>query len=147
MRFLGILLLLAVLTTACHREMLSIRTEEVTCGSLASTRIRTPDPRKDKPYLGQNLIIHWNIPSFLFQEPDIRVVLRVRYGNREEKEIVIPLFARTGSYVESLMNEEYHSKQGIVTYSAEVKAGDKIIGTWKHQLWVDILRIDSPPEK
>lgn len=142
-RFHPIIIGLLLLLVSCDKYYLSVRQIPVDQKYLASTHVGSPDPRLAHPPLGQKLVVGWSVPSEILQK-EPKVVLRLLFWDHSEKEIAYPIAYRTGYEVYSLLNEEFEKSKGLLTYRADIVMTDgQIYRTWKHQLWVNLIRLDE----
>lgn len=132
-RFLLILLLFG----GCVRQELSVYTEYVSFETLPSYIIGTPDPALFCPDIGERLHIHWSEKC----GNQLVLHLSLRFGDKTEDEVWLNLYSLTGTYVYSLMNEEYWAKGGIFTYKVEIFDNDELINEWRHQLWAPRITV------
>ena len=117
-----------------HKETLSIE-------ALASTFVRSPDPRRYPPPHGEQLVIEWNVPR---RDLEKKLILFVHLLYRDYTETIetFPLEHQHGVIELPLEGKEYMEKKGFLTYKAElVTLDDHILYTWQHQLWVPLLHI------
>lgn len=138
--FIGTLILEMV--TSCSAPPISVQTEYITVDHLASTYVGTPDPRQVCPPAGQRLIIGYSLPKDYLRYSTLSLYIKLRYRNREEQELNIPIFKCRGNYIIDILNEQYCETGGILTYIIEVRGDDKVLNTWRHQLWVDLITLD-----
>lgn len=131
--------MLIALASCCSNEQLSVFTEYVSIESLPSYRIGTPDPRLYCPDYGQKLHISWSVPKSCHYHT-LELSLKLRFGNKEEQNELIPLESVTGIYVFSLLNEEYRKKGGIFTYKVELRGDGQVLKVWEHQLWAERIQ-------
>ena len=61
--------------------------------------------------------------------------------------VSFPITSACGTHVYTLLDEEYAQRKGFLTYKAELLAGDEIIETWTHQLWVEIINLNTIENK
>lgn len=134
-----------LLLAGCGHSYLSVQQEWIDARYLASTHVKTPDPRQAHPPFGQRLLLYWWVPrAVLDQSPEL--VLQVIYKNFTQKTVTFPLKHRTGHKIFSLLNEEYHEKRGLLTWRAQIVTSDqKVFKEWKHQLWVNLIEIQDKP--
>jgi hypothetical protein len=142
-KFIGILLFCLCAFTGCEKYYLSLRQVPVDSEYLASSHVGSPDPRQLSPPYGQKVVIQWSVPpELLEQKPEI--VFHVIYRNHTQEEITYPIEERSGMEVFSLLNEEYRSKGGLLTYEALIRTKQgEIYREWKHQLWVHLITLDA----
>jgi hypothetical protein len=85
----------------------------------------------------------WHVPNtILCQNPYVR--LHLIYWDYTEAEFCYPITSRLGYANYTLLNSEFCAKKGVLTYSAEIvtECGE-IYKEWKHQLWVNLIRLDQ----
>lgn len=131
------------LLTSCNQSYLSVHTDYFSRESLASFYVGTPDPRLDNPPIGQRLIISWSIPKLIFKCDDLHLKLKIRFRNREELIERIAICRAHGHYLYTLLNEEYMSKRGILTYTVDLIRDGEIIEEWRHQIWTDLIDLSQ----
>jgi hypothetical protein len=134
------LLPLLLLLAGCHRSWVTCRTEFLYPDYLASERVNTPDPNR-YCFFGQQLIVHWRIPKSHFIR-GVTLVLHLRYGDRSQNKIEIPLEKNTGWWVYRLLNQEYGSRGGILSFKAELIQDGDLLDRWTHFLWTDLIEIN-----
>ena len=136
----GFLLVLFFLT-GCHKYYVSMHKEHLNLEALASTFVRSPDPRRDPPPEGEHLFIEWNVPR---EELEKKLLLFVHILYRDYTEVVktYPLERRNGVIELLLEGKEYQEKKGFLTYKVELMTlDDQLLYEWEHQLWVPLLHI------
>ncbi len=137
MKWVGVLIFLA---SCCGHGPLNVRHQYLDARYLASSHVGTPDPRRCDFY-GQQIIIQWSVPKEYRKCRDLSLLLTVRYGAAEVKEIVYKLRGRGGTCRYRLMNESFCDKRGVVTYKIEMRAGDTVIYDWHHQVWAELIDV------
>lgn len=140
---LGLFLGLCLLACSCCRSPLNVVDLYLTIGQLPSFHVGTPDPNLYCPTLGQRLIIRWNLGQRFRSYQNVRIDLSVRYCNREEVHIKIPINCPSGHTHFDLLNEEYFCKGGIQSYKLDLYGDDTLISCWRHQLWVDLVEVQD----
>lgn len=137
------LFLALFLLSACASERLYVQSDYFSNRDLASSYAKTPDPRQESKWLGQQLILGWSLPKEYLQKPDLRLELTLRYRNREQVVKRFPLKKRKGQLLHLLKNDEFLEKKGILTYRLQVVAAkDEVLETWQHQLWTNLLDVE-----
>lgn len=127
----------------CEKYYLSLRQVPVNAQYLASTHVGTPDPRQAHPPHGQKVVLQWAIPPELLEKKP-QITFRAIYRNHTEKTVVYPIDSRLGYEVYSLLDEEFDTTGGLLTYSADIETEDgTIYRSWKHQLWVNLITLGS----
>lgn len=132
--------MLGITLCGCSSGLLTVYTDYLSHENLASYQVGTPDPRLDNPPIGQRLLISWSIPKCEFA--DAHIDYKIRFRNRKEISSTIPVISCSGTYIYSLLNEEYFETEGILTYKVDLYIGDQLIEEWRHQLWVEMLVFD-----
>lgn len=129
--------------TGCQKYYLSLRQVPIDAAYLASSHVGSPDPRQSNPPVGQKVVMQWSVPpDLLVEKPEL--VLQVIYKNHTQEEIIYPIQYRSGREVFSLLNENYRSKGGLLTYQAKIRTQQgQIYREWKHQLWVQLITFDE----
>ncbi len=133
--------------SSCEKYYVSVAQQWVDVRYLASTHVNTPDPRQLKPPVGQMIIIDWRVPkSILKKNPHVE--LKVIYWNYTEKTVTFPIDQRMGWATYKVLDEEYDTTGGILTYKAEILTADgQKYREWKHQLLVNLITIDNDDQQ
>lgn len=122
--------------TSCM-ERLSVHTEYLSYQNLASFHVGTPDPELCCPTVGQKLVISWSLPKFFCSYNQLTLKIKIRFCNNEETEVTVRLNHLQGTYIYSLLNDDFFEKGGILTYKVDLLGNDLILDTWNHQLWAE----------
>ncbi len=136
--------LLFFLLPGCSRNLLTVHTEYLSRQDLASYYVGTPDPMRNYPPVGQRLIVSWSLPKDLLSCNDLRIEITIRFGNRQEVVESLSLCKDSGTYVYSLLNEDFFEKEGILTYKVDLFGSGEIIEEWRHQIWADLILFEPP---
>lgn len=131
------------LMVGCSSEYLTIYTDYLSHENLASYHIGTPDPQLNNPPIGQRLLISWSLPKNYLQKEDLHLDIIIRFRNREELKQNVAIFKSSGTYIYSLLNDEYFEKKGILAYKIDLVTKDEIIEEWRHQLWTELLKLNN----
>ena len=87
--------------------------------------------------------MEWAVPPKILKEKP-ELVFHVLYKNHTQEEIIYPIEDRFGMEVFSLLNEQYQSKGGLLTYHAEIRTKNgKVYREWTHQLWVHLITLSE----
>jgi len=140
---LMIVFILMGITTGCVPDRLYVQNRYLDYEDLASYHVHTRDPRKKNPDTGQRLIIHWSLSEEEMNCEELHLALIIRYRNREEEEICHPITKKRGHFSYNVLNDDYFSKHGILTYKAMIIGDDELLAEWRHQIWADILTLDQ----
>ncbi len=136
------LLPLVFLLAACSSNQLHVHNEYLTKEDLASMKVDTPDPRRERPTLGQRIMVQWDLEEKLFgTHPDAEVVLKMRFGDRHDKVVRHKITERSGVFSHSLIGEDYFTRGGIKAYKAELIVDGELVDQWQHQLWARVIRV------
>lgn len=138
-----LIVLLLPFFTHCTLCPLSARMEYLSRKSLASYRVKTPDPNLNNPPIGQRLIINWSLPRQALHLPDLYLKMTLRFRNGIE-EVRYQRICRTrGTYKIELINDAYFETCGIQTYKIEILGGGTVLERWCHQLYTDLIIIEE----
>lgn len=133
---------LSLLLTGCSsNHYLSVQTLYFSRESLASYYTETPDPMLINPPVGQKLLVSWKIPRSYLKYDELHVNVRIRFRNRTEVELNIPVEKMCGYYLYEIANEMYFETQGILTYKVDLIGGGAVLEEWRHQLWHEMINI------
>lgn len=137
-----ILLGLFILLTGCSTNThLSVQTLYFTRESLASYYVETPDPMLINPPVGQKLLVTWSLPKSYLDYADLHLNIRIRFRNREEIELNIPIEKRYSSYMFEICNDRFFETKGILTYKVDLIGGGLLLEEWRHQLWHELIHV------
>ncbi len=137
------LFLLLLVLSSCEKYYVSVSQQWVDVRYLASTHVKTPDPRQDHPPIGQMMIIDWRVPKELLRKKP-HIQLTMIFWNYTEKTVCFPIDQRMGWVTYKLLDEEYDETKGILTYKAEiVDEKGSLFREWKHQLWVNLITVQE----
>lgn len=137
MRFLLCLLAMALLCGGCQRDLsLSCRSEYLYPEYLAGEQIALYGSSSPCFY-GQQVVIYWRCC------PPAELRLHVRYGTGEQENVSWCLSRSHGYHIYRLLNEEYWSREGIVSYKAELYQDGELLADWSHYLWADLIQLNG----
>lgn len=137
----AIFILLFILTS-CQKYYVDVCRQKIGRQTLASTFVGSPDPRQKSPPKGENLILEWHVPKESLKE-NLKLVLNVVYQDRTQATFTHALHHRSGTWVYSLVDQEYMKKKGIFSYQVKVVTADEqSLYSWKHRMWVEIISHD-----
>ncbi|MBY0530007.1 MAG: hypothetical protein K2P51_07430 [Rhabdochlamydiaceae bacterium] len=149
MNFKSLILLLvgALSLGGCQKYYLSVCQQWVDVRYLASTHVNTPDPRQENPPIGQMLSMDWRVPQeLLAQKP--RIELSLIFWDYTEEKKSYPIDKRMGWATYKLLNDDYDRTGGILTYKAEIVTEDgSVYREWKHQLWVNLIQVQTEEDE
>lgn len=136
------LLLIGTLCACTSHEKISAFSEYVNREDLASYLVGAPDPSLNCPTVGQRLYINWDLPKeYACQELQIKLYMRFR--DRSDLVQSVQLNQTSGIYVFELLNDEYFSRKGFLTYKIELYANGQLVEEWRHQMWVELINFNS----
>lgn len=136
-------LLLAALLTGCCKNGISVQNQYFSRDDLASHIMDTPDPERNCPPIGQRLIVQWKFPHQLVEQGDLSLLMTVRLRDYSEENFTIPITRSHGIYLYELCNQRYFDTCGVATYKIETWSCGELIDVWKHQLWIELITIDT----
>jgi hypothetical protein len=137
------ILLAALLLAGCRKYDISVVQQSVNSSYLASSHVGTPDPRQAHPPEGEKLSVEWRIPTRIL-DLHPQLLLHLIFWDYTEKTVAYPLNRSFGWVTYSLLGEEFKKTQGILTYKIDiVTEGGDIYREWKHQLWVNLIKVEE----
>lgn len=142
--FRTILFLAIGFLTSCQVHHLNVQTQYITQENLASYYVGTPDPEKNCPTIGQRLLIEWSLPKDDLCGRDLKLNLKIRFRDKTEDEMRLPIQEKSGTYLYYVINKKYCQTGGIATYKADLIADDCILETWQHPLWSELITFQIP---
>jgi hypothetical protein len=135
----AIFIAMALVLAACHRSPITCRSEYLYPPYLASVQVNTPDPMTGC-FLGQQVIVKWDLPR-RFQGEELTLLFHIRFGNREQETLSVPINSHAGWWVYRLMNADYECKGGILSFQAQIIYQDAVVAEWNHYLWAEIIHV------
>lgn len=125
---------------SCYKNNLYVQQQKMDKDFLASTYVKTPDPRQENPPHGERLVINWDFSFDDFQKK-LTLLLKVLYWNNLQESFFYPI-ERIRDYKTFYFD---HAKdQRILTYIIEIITEEgEIIRTWQHQLWTKLISFDK----
>ncbi len=140
---LYLIAILAILLVGCQRHYLSVSQQWVDGDYLASSKVKTPDPRAANPPVGQMLVVDWFVPrDLLKQHPHIE--LDLIFWDYTTKKVIFPVESTLSWVTYQCFNQEYKDTKGILTYKATLVTEEgHVFREWKHQLWVNLIEVDK----
>lgn len=135
--------LFSFIFSSCEKHYVAVTRVDINRSSLASSFVKTPDPRQEFPPKGEQLVIEWNLPSAL-KEKELLLDLSLVYNDYSEETLEYELDSLRGIISYFLMGENFQEKKGIMTYKAEIRAKEgEVIKAWKHKLWIRLIKLDE----
>jgi len=135
------LFLLLLLCAACGRPTLMLQQQLVKPAYLASTNVGTPDPRT--PPKGQMIVAEWWLPRKIVNEhPTLRI--EILFHDYSQDCVEFPIQTMIGYETYSVLNNCFKQTGGLLSYKAEIISCDgEVLADWKHQLWTELITIDT----
>lgn len=130
-----------VLLCSCSSCPLSVQTEYLHREKLASYHVNTPDPLLDAPLLGQKLLVDWSLTKDYLCYEDLHLDIIIRFWNHQEFKSYVPIAQLTGTYLYEIRGEQFSELGGIQTYKVDLVGSGCILDEWKHQLWVELIKV------
>jgi len=135
-------LLLSLCLSGCYKGHLYVQQEWVDKSSLASSWVKTPDYRADRPAEGQRLLMSWDFPKSTFDKK-LTLIARVRLWDNTEEVLAYPIKRKRGSTDYFFPNGGEGKSRKILTYLVQVVAENgEVVEAWKHQFWTELIEID-----
>lgn len=131
-------LIVVLLLSSCRRQTLEVDLEYVSNQKLASYHVRTPDPALQFPSVGQTLTIRWNLPEQMLPQTSI-IWVKIRYRNHTQTSFGIKPKKVNGQWTYRLLNDDYFSTLGILSYQVTLYDKEIPIAVSEHQLWVEMI--------
>lgn len=104
---------------------------------LASSKVGTPDPRKEHPPEGQRLIVAWDFPKSLFLQ-NLRMIATVRFWDHREQIVTCLLERKRDTAAFFFPNKGLSEKGKILTYLVQIVSDSgEVIETWEHPFWTE----------
>ena len=114
--------------------------EWVDANFLASSKVGTPDPRKEHPPIGQRLIIAWDFPKSLFQE-NLTTVATIRFWDHSEQVVTCPVERKRDTTA-------FFFPGKILTYLVQIVSNSgEVVETWEHPFWTKRFASFSSAER
>lgn len=133
-----------VMLSGCSGTSLIVQTDFLTDENLASYYIQTPDPLLNCGFVGQRMLISWSFPRSYLEFTDPYIIVHIRYRNHEEETLRLDNLHFSGTKVFTLLNDAFFDTEGILTYKAQLFMDDTILAEWRHQLWVELITLETP---
>jgi hypothetical protein len=145
-RISHLLLGLAILfsSSSCTLHRLDVQTQYLTPEYLASYHIGTPDPRRYEALIGERLLVQWSLSAQEVQDNQLFLYLKVRFRDHQEQEVKVPITKKRGTYLYQVNQELFCQTGGILTYYAEIQSSSCVFASWKHPLWVELIKFNIP---
>ena len=141
------LALLLFFLTACTGQKISVHTDYLSHENLASYHVGTPDPMLNNPPVGQRLIISWHVPPKYLDYENLHLEITIRLRNHQQIVKAVALNKRIGTYVVSLINDEYFQTGGILTYCVNLYGDDELLDQFLHQLWTEWIDLGTAEDE
>lgn len=130
-----------VILSSCTQSHLAVYTDYLSHENLASYYVGTPDPYLNCPTIGQRLIIVWSLKKKHLLYEDLHLNISIRFRNKQEITLNYPIRKVQGTYVYSLLNQDYIDADGILTYKVELIGGGCLLDEWRHQIWTNLILV------
>ena len=137
-----ILLFLAAINLAsCYKNHFNVQQEWIDREHLASSHIRTPDPRQEDPPVGQRLLVSWDFPRSVF-EKRLKLHLTVRFWDDTQETICQPIERRRDYAAFFFPQAEGDKDRRILTYRVQaITEKGELAGEWEHQFWTRLIDV------
>lgn len=128
---------------SCMKSHLAVYTDYLSHENLASYHIDTPDPLLNNPPIGQRLIVIWTLKKKHLLYEDLHLKISIRFRDKNESTITYPLCKPKGTYIYSILNEDYIKTGGFLTYKVELIGDGIVLDEWRHQIWTNLIQINQ----
>ncbi len=136
-------ILINLLASGCYRNHFYVQQEWIDRNYLASVQVGTPDPRKESPPSGQQLLVGWDFPKSIFDQ-GLTLVVTIRLWDSTQKVFSRPMIRKRGYEVFFFPSKGPGSEERILTYYVKAVAQNgEVVGYWEHQFWTDLIEIGS----
>ncbi|MDF2577738.1 MAG: hypothetical protein K0S74_1222 [Chlamydiales bacterium] len=131
---------LGLFLNGCHsNSSLTVKEFTIKPSELASTKIRSPDPRKKVDWKGSELLVRWNLTAQQYSKDNTYLNLTLHYQNHTEEVVKIPLKQRRGSLTYQLIGDKFKETKGLSTYRVEVYSQGEVMAIYEHFLWAELI--------
>ncbi|MFY7842866.1 MAG: hypothetical protein ACOVOR_02505 [Rhabdochlamydiaceae bacterium] len=137
-----ILYLIVFSFLGCSRYDLHVAHVKLSEKDLSSWHVSSPDPQLSNPSKGERLIIKWKLPAHLLRE-NPQLIVDILYKDYKKTKYSFTIEQAKGSYVLDLVNHEYITHKGFLSYDIRLANKEKTYADWTHQLWVELINIEE----
>lgn len=95
----------------------------------------------DREFLGQQLVVSWNLPARMSKQLPCSLHLWVYYGDGKVKKLVYQVDRLSSYRVYRLSGPEYQEHNGMVSYKVCLLHGDRKIVSRQHHLWTEVISL------
>lgn len=141
MLLLSFVSLLLLCLSSCLSSRLAVYTDYLSRENLASYIVDTPDPFLNNPMVGQRLIITWTLKKRHMLYQDLHLKISIRFRNKKELILTHSITRPKGTYVYTLLNQDYIDNNGILTYKVELIGDGYLLDEWLHQMWTKLILV------
>ncbi len=135
----NIVTILLLFTFISCQRYIYVQQESIDGSYLASSRVGTPDPRAKNPKVGQQLNIYWDFPLSLYKK-ELTMYLTVRFWDSTEEVFQYPITKKRD--IKTYFFKKQKGKK-LLTYKIDIVSKEnKIVDTWKHQLWKELITVE-----
>lgn len=137
---LAILIGLSIFMTSCCYRVLDVQTQYVSHENLASFYVNTPDPLRQKPLVGERLMIRWSVPCEWTRDYPLFAEIRVRFRDHTEDRKTVIISESDGTTFYCVTGDTFVQSGGIATYKIDIiSEGGEVLATWRHPLWTEFI--------
>jgi len=132
--------------SSCYKNHFYVQQERIDRDFLASTIVKTPDPRQQNPPSGQQLLVSWNFPRSVF-EKGLSLCLSVRFWD-DTQETTRQLIQRRRDYAVFFFPSDFEGRdKRILTYRVwAVTEKGETVGEWEHPFWTKLIDVGKGGE-
>lgn len=130
------------LMSSCSRYYLTCDRQARNNAYLASSFVGSPDPLKNAPINGEQLVIAWHVPSSFQNKANVE--LHLTYWNYTQDVVRFTVKERLGQYTLENLGASFDKNKGIIAYKAIMTdPNGKIYQTWQHQLYTQLIDVSD----
>jgi hypothetical protein len=86
------------------------------------------------------------LPTSYKSYPDLRIAATLRFRDRAESTLIIPIKIPSGLYQYTINRDDFFRTGGILTYKLELFGNNCLQYQWRHMLWVDLITVGEATE-
>lgn len=133
---------LTLILSSCSRYYLTCDRQSRSGSFLASSFVGSPDPLKNSPINGEQLVISWHVPSSF--ENKAHVELHLTYWDYTQEIVNFTVKERLGQYTLENLGATFDKNKGIIAYKAIMTDPQgKLFQTWQHQLYTKLIDVSE----
>lgn len=121
---------------------LSVLSVPVNQNTRASVHVNSPDFRHTLNPQGQRLYVSWKLPKEYLGKM-LKGVLKIRFKVPEQIEVPFEISKLSGQMTYEVINDEYFSREGILSYKVQLFADNQEIDVFEHKMWAELITVEE----